>query len=239
MPHYVQQYIKNMLEKTGDLSRAHFEEIYREIERFDPRDFEPEVRAVLVSSRVRLKNAIAANRRSKDDIEGMLGKIIAVFNGFRGEGSGGAKRSFPFLSDPDLQRIVERDYLELRLKVYPDGAWKCTVILAGSILEAILFDQLGTPAWNGLALGSSSAPKNNGAVIPLEKWKLEKLIDVAVDIGRLPTDPANTIHQVLRDYRNFVHPKKEIRSSHSLTEAEAMLAVGALDSICNYFEENP
>ena len=39
------------------------------------------------------------------------------------------------------------------------------------------------------------------------------LIDVAVDIGRLPADAADTIHQVLRDYRNFVQPKKEIRAA--------------------------
>src|SRR5260370_10276040 len=70
-------------------------------------------------------------------------------------------------------------------------------------------------------------------------WKLYNLIEIAVDIKMLPTDPANTIHQVLRDYRNFVHPKKEIRAAHPCTEAEAMLSLGALDSGCNYLEKHP
>jgi hypothetical protein len=48
---------------------------------------------------------------------------------------------------------------------------------------------------------------------------------------------ARTIDQVLRDYRNFVHPKKEIRAEHACSEAEALLAKGALDGVCNYFEK--
>jgi hypothetical protein len=73
----------------------------------------------------------------------------------------------------------------------------------------------------------------------MKDWRLENLIEIAVEIKMLPTGPANTIHQVLRDYRNFVHSKKETRAPHACTEAEAMLSVGALDSVCNYIEKNP
>jgi hypothetical protein len=37
----------------------------------------------------------------------------------------------------------------------------------------------------------------------------------------------------LRDYRNFVHPKKELRAQHPCTEAEALMSVGALEGVCN------
>ena len=73
----------------------------------------------------------------------------------------------------------------------------------------------------------------------MDDWRLENLIDIAVNINMLPRDPADTIHRVLRDYRNFVHPKKEIRAAHACTEAEAMLSIGALDSVCNYLEAHP
>jgi hypothetical protein len=73
----------------------------------------------------------------------------------------------------------------------------------------------------------------------MARWTLENLINIAVDIKMLPTETANTIHQVLRDYRNFVHPKKEVRSLNPCGESEAMLSVGALDSVCNYIEKNP
>ncbi len=41
------------------------------------------------------------------------------------------------------------------------------------------------------------------------------------------------IDQVLRDYRNFVHPKKELKAQHSCDEAEAFMSVGALEGVCN------
>jgi hypothetical protein len=64
---------------------------------------------------------------------------------------------------------------------------------------------------------------------------LSELIEVATDI--LPKDRANTADQVLRDYRNFVHPKKEIRAEHECTEAEGYMALGALDGILNHFDD--
>lgn len=146
-------------------------------------------------------------------------------------------RDFNFLSDPALRTIVERDYQELRGILFPHGAWKSTVILAGSILEAILFDRLSDPLNFVAATSHSSAPKANGVVKDLVAgdWKLIELIRVASAIGVLPAAKSNTIDQVLRDYRNFVHPKKEIRAQHTCTEAEAQMAVGALDAVYNHF----
>src|SRR4029453_3890633 len=62
--------------------------------------------------------------------------------GYGGEGSHVEKRTFDWVKNKALRMIVERDYKELMLKVYPSGAWKMTVVAAGSILEAILYDLL-------------------------------------------------------------------------------------------------
>ena len=82
-----------------------------------------------------------------------------------------------------------------------------------------------------LALASQLAPKS-----PIEDWRLENLIKVAADIGVLPEKRATTFDQVLRDYRNFVHPKKEIRSGHPCQEGEAQLAIGGLNAVCDILE---
>jgi hypothetical protein len=50
----------------------------------------------------------------------------------------------------------------------------------------------------------------------------------------LPEERGDTIDQVLRDYRNFVHPRKELKAAHQCTEAEAYVARGALDGVCNH-----
>jgi hypothetical protein len=69
---------------------------------------------------------------------------LATFleRGYGGEGSHVEKRTFGWVKNKALRTIVERDYKELMLKVYPSGAWKMTVVAAGSILEAILYDLL-------------------------------------------------------------------------------------------------
>src|SRR5215471_1293587 len=42
--------------------------------------------------------------------------------------------------------------------------------------------------------------------------------------GILPAVRAKTIDQVVRDYRSFIHPKKEVRSIHDCGKAEGGLA---------------
>ncbi len=162
-------------------------------------------------------------------IRSLLKRVIAVLDKYGGEGWRAQTRSFSFIKDNDLRQIIERDYKELVLVLFPGGAWKSTVIMAGSILEAILFDTRASDAVvKAKALASPMIPK--GA---MEDWRLENLIKVAADIGVLPAKRAMTFDQVLRDYRNFVHPKKEIRSGHPCQEGEAQLAIGGLNAVCD------
>ncbi len=214
-------------------------EIARELNRLDPRDFEPASQAEFLRIRGNLAHVSGLSSYTKPSLQDAVRPLLAVLNAYRGQGSGGVTRQFSYIADKTLRDIVERDYAELAVKLFPSGAWKSTVIMAGSVLEAILFDRLADRKWNTQATASTAAKDNKGKPIPMDNWRLEKLIDIAVEINLLPKDPANTIHQVLRDYRNFVHPKKEIRAAHACTEAEAMLSLGALDSVCNYLEKNP
>lgn len=211
-----------------------------ELDRLDPRDFLPDARYKFVVAKGNAwywGNQSATSSASFKSIVEMASSVIEALKCYGGENSKGITRSFNFMKDKDLRKIVERDYRELRLQVYPSGAWKSSVILAGSILEAILFDHLtNEPATRTKAEVSKKAPKDkHGKVLDLFNgdWKLYHLIEVAADIGMIPLERAKSFDQVLRDYRNFVHPKKEIRSQHQCNEAEAMMAVGALDGICN------
>lgn len=112
--------------------------------------------------------------------------------------------------------------------------------MCGSILEAILFDILSNQNNINNTNNSIKAPRNrNNEIIQIQngqKWTLQKLIEVAVDIEILPEKRALSIDQVLRDYRNFVHPKKEIRAEHECSDAEAYMAKGSLDGVINHLE---
>jgi hypothetical protein len=107
--------------------------------------------------------------------------------------------------------------------------------MAGSILEAILTDVLTNPSRIATSTASGAAPSGKGS-ITAGGWDLVDLIKVAVDVKILPAERAESIDRVLRHYRNFIHPKREIRAAHACTEAEAFMAKGGLDGVCNHLE---
>ena len=212
----------------------------KELGRLDPRDFAPAAQSEFVGLKAQVTawagHAVKPYGRDKNPFP-RLKKVLQFYGGLN---SHIKSRSFSYVSGEELRKIVERDYRELSLVVFSAGAWKSTVILAGSILEALLFDALTcSPPITVRANAARNAPRFNKKVKPIESgdWRLADLIDVASELEILPTERAKTIDQVLRDYRNFVHPKKELRAQHACSEAEALLAKGALEGVCNHFEK--
>ena len=69
------------------------------------------------------------------------------------------------------------------------------------------------------AVGSEKAPRKRGGARDITndtlegEWRLADLINVCIELKILPQSRADTIGQVLRDYRNFVHPRKELRAA--------------------------
>lgn len=219
-----------------------FQILSGELDKLDVNDFLPDARAQFLHARSQA--ATWAKRGSythgKGEVEAT--QLIAdVVLRYQGKGTGGTHgRNFAAIKHAGLREIIERDYQELVTKLLPARAWKSVVVMAGSILESLLYYELtADPAVKMKAMGSGRAPKaKGGAVIDPEKdeWKLYKLIEVAADVGVLNKQREDTIDQVLRDYRNFVHPKVEIKAAHPCTEAEAMLAKGALDGVLNHLK---
>jgi hypothetical protein len=141
-----------------------------------------------------------------------------------------------------VRKIVERDYRELDQRAFPDESWKSTVILAGSILEAVLYDLLtkDQPAISS-AMGSVHAPKKRGGATKditrhthADQWSLNDLIKVACDLRLLPHKDEQAIHVVLREYRNFVHPRLEVKMGINISEGHATAAKGMLDVILDH-----
>jgi hypothetical protein len=212
------------------------DEFAKEIDRLDPRDFAPAVQCEFVMLRAQIKGSGSGYRvftHSKPFRH--LAKVLQFYGG---PNSWVSSRNFSYVADGELRIIIERDYRELSLTVFSSGAWKSTVILARSILEALLYDALTCDAATAeKANAASAAPRYKGKV-ETGDWRLADLIEVACELEILPTERGKTIDQVLRDYRNFVHPKREIRAQHACSEAEALLAKGALEGVCNHFEKH-
>ncbi|EJQ34602.1 hypothetical protein [Bacillus cereus] len=223
------------------LNRFHLIQVLNEeLSPLNSKDFPPNLRGTFVTARKKVAMRVEDTLQAwspKENIE-LADQIITCLSNYGFVGSL-SSRNFSFIYDPDLKDIIERDYHDLETKLIPDKAWKSAVILAGSILEAILYDVFLNPNYNGKANRSPKAPKDesrNVKSLDNGQWTLEELIKVARDIQVLPHEHINTIDQGLRHFRNFVHPKKELRGKYQCGGSEALIAKGTLDRICDLFE---
>jgi len=223
-----------------DAARNSMTVFVEELNRLDPYDFVPAARDRFVTLRQECRRYLDPKVlvHGKEKIAKLGKKMSEILDLYGGDGSRAVMRSFGFVKDSKLRTIIERDYRELALFVFPSQAWKSTVVLAGSILEAILQDRLTyNSAETGKAESAPSAPKKSN--LKAGEWRLHDLIQVAIELKILPEDRTKAIDAILRDYRNYVHPTVELRDRHPCTEAEGLLAKGALDLVCNHLEMNP
>jgi hypothetical protein len=239
----------------SQISRARWQEIARDAQWSRPGPVPPEL--VIVADLIEVpedqRDSFQLEHRTHQATNYLLNharflcdNLIAVLDSYGGPGSQAVTRSFGWVKHKALRTIVGRDFRELTLFVYPSGAWKSAVVMAGSILEAILYDLLTRSSSRvRKAMASKAAPrKDKGANVRdirknknEDEWRLADLIKVAFELDLLPADREKLTDQALRDYRNFIHPHKEVRADLSCSEAIAMTAVGALLSVCDHLEK--
>lgn len=131
------------------------------------------------------------------------------------------KRNFPFISDNELRKILERDYSEIQ-RAFVAQSWKSVIIMCGSAIEAILLNLLKQDEKKAKSSKKASEEKN------LEKWSLNNLIEVAVDL-KLVTEGIAKLSHPVREYRNIIHPGNEIRNKIEFGKEEARIAIEVLN----------
>ena len=131
---------------------------------------------------------------------------------------------FDFITDDKFRSILERDYEELAQCLETKSS-KSVLILSGSIIEAILTDYfLSFPPEN----------YNKKEILSLD---LYKLIEHANKIG-LISQSTKDLSTVLKNYRNLIHPGREIRKSESFDFDTAVVAKSLLNIIAKEIREN-
>ena len=120
---------------------------------------------------------------------------------------------FSFMHDERYRKIVIRDYEEL-VNLNPDKAPKSMLIIAGGIIEALLIDAL-------IVNNTFTYEKAS------EKF-LKELIHPALTANIIKHD---RLTDVLRVFRNLVHPTREIREGLVLSKEEARHSLSGVDVI--------
>ncbi len=126
--------------------------------------------------------------------------------------------------DPEVREIISVR-LEEAQRCLAAEAYLAAAIMCGSVLETTL---LGMADRDPKRFGRSKfSPKKDGKVKQFSKWNLANFIDVARDVGLLKADAQGFSHE-LRDFRNYIHPAKQVASGFAPRRQTAKLCFGAL-----------
>ncbi len=127
----------------------------------------------------------------------------------------------PLAADLRMQQILTGRWEECQRCIHAEAHLAATVMMGG-LLEALFVGKANKMSDKAPLFKASSAPRDGQTKkpLPLKDWTLRYYIDVGHELGWI-TRSAKDIAEVLRDYRNYVHPEKE--RSHGVT-------IGASDS---------
>lgn len=106
------------------------------------------------------------------------------------------------------------------------GAYLSSILLCGSVLEAVL---LGAAQKEPARFNrASTSPKaTDGSVKRFHEWNLAQFIDVACEAGLLKPDVKKFSHG-LRDFRNYIHPYEQMVSGFTPDEHTAKVCFQVL-----------
>ncbi len=141
--------------------------------------------------------------------------------------------------DPAMRAILTRRWKECTICV-TTGAPLAATVMMGGLLESLLLARVHRESDKSKVLHAKSAPKDvkTGKPLMLQEWTLRHYIDVAHELGWISA-AARDVGEVVRDYRNYVHPHKELTHEVSLSDHDAFLFWGVSKGISRQLLEAP
>ena len=131
---------------------------------------------------------------------------------------------FDFITDEKFRNILERDYDELSQCV-DSKCSKSVLILSGSIIEAILTDYF------------LNFPPDGYIQKKVLGLALYDLVDLAKE-AKLISQSTKDLSSVIKNYRNLIHPGREIRKNETFDFDTAVVAKSLLNIIVKEIREN-
>jgi hypothetical protein len=108
-----------------------------------------------------------------------------------------------------LQEVIRQRRVEIELCLRAKAPL-AVIFLCGSTLEGLLFAvaESNPREFNQ----AKAAPSNDGKVKPFGEWTLQNLIAVSRELGLVGVDVLKHADAV-RDFRNYIHPRQQIREN--------------------------
>ncbi len=143
------------------------------------------------------------------------------------------KKTLDFIDDKDLQVVIEKRLNELE-KVFLVNANLSTIILSISCIEGI-FKHVANVFRAEIRAATDypkiSVGKNKGNKKKFRDLKIEEIYQLLLERDILQhIDNFDHIYALFRNYRNFIHPKKQKDKSWPVGLGQSQMALGLLNA---------
>jgi hypothetical protein len=129
---------------------------------------------------------------------------------------------FASVSNPLMQAILVRRWDEC-LACLSAGAPMAATVMMGGLLESLFLARINREPNQAPIFTAQTAPKDKqGKTFPLNQWMLGSYIAVTHELGWI-SQSGRDVSEVLQNYRNYIHPQKELSRQASLTLDDARM----------------
>lgn len=126
-------------------------------------------------------------------------------------------------TDIQMQTILTNRWEEC-CRCIAGKALLAATVMMGGFLETLLLARVNKEPDQLKIYMAKGAPKDGktGKGLPLKEWTLRNYIDVAHELKWI-SQSAKNVGEVLRDYRNYIHPYKQLSHGIALLPEDASL----------------
>jgi len=145
------------------------------------------------------------------------------------EGIEASTSGLEFLGDDDLRLSVRLDVSSSEAALN-SGQWKAATVLAGSAIEALLLWTVTRTNTPERLLGLNAAQAKFKLASDPNEWDLDHYIRVARELGDISEQTADQA-RLAKDFRNLIHPGREVRKRMRCDRGTAHAAFAALNFV--------
>lgn len=135
------------------------------------------------------------------------------------------------ISNSIMINILERRWIEVG-NCIKGGAPLAGIIMMGSLLEALFLAKINKLDDKSILFKLKSTPQDVATkkAKPLSEWMLKDFIDTLCE-AKIIRDMSASFSRNIRDYRNFVHPEKELRTGIIINDDDVRLCWPVIQEI--------
>jgi len=155
---------------------------------------------------------VTALKEAKAALIDLRGPVLVLPSSEHAASAGDNVPDFsPLAGNPKMRDILARRWQECAKCVKAD-AHLAAIVMMGGLLEALFVARANQMTDKTLLTSAKSAPtdKGTGKTIKYQDWMLDSYIKVGRELKWI-TESGKDVADKLKEYRNFIHPAKELR----------------------------